>query len=65
LTLRENTERPVTLTAGTSTLVGADPARILAGAHGALQNGKRPLTLPPLWDGRAAERIVRTLYERL
>lgn len=65
LTLRENTERPVTLTTGTSTLVGSDPVRILAGAHGALENGKRATTLPPLWDGRAAERIVRILYERL
>lgn len=65
LTLRENTERPVTLTSGTSTLVGSDPTRILAGAHGALENGRRPTTLPPLWDGRAAERIVRVLHERL
>jgi UDP-N-acetylglucosamine 2-epimerase (non-hydrolysing) len=65
LTLRENTERPVTLAAGTSTLVGSDPARILAGAHGALENGKHPATLPALWDGHAAERIVRILHERL
>jgi UDP-N-acetylglucosamine 2-epimerase (non-hydrolysing) len=65
LTLRENTERPVTVTTGTSTLVGSDPVRILAGARGALGNGKRPTTLPPLWDGRAADRIVRILHERL
>ncbi|MFQ5667699.1 MAG: non-hydrolyzing UDP-N-acetylglucosamine 2-epimerase [Candidatus Binatia bacterium] len=65
LTLRDNTERPVTLAAGTSTLVGSDPDRILACAHTALENGQRPTTLPPLWDGHAAERIVRVLVERL
>jgi UDP-N-acetylglucosamine 2-epimerase (non-hydrolysing) len=64
LTLRENTERPVTLTAGTSTLVGADPERILACARGALANGTRGPMLPPLWDGHAADRIVQVLLER-
>jgi len=65
LTLRENTERPVTLTCGTNTLVGTDPARIIAGARHALSNGMPAATLPPLWDGHAAERIVRVLVERL
>jgi len=61
ITLRENTERPVTVTAGTSTLVGNDPERILAAAHQALENGQRPPQLPPLWDGHAAARIVDVL----
>lgn len=61
LTLRENTERPVTVTDGTNVLVGSDPAlirdeveKILAG-HG--KQGRRP----HLWDGRAAQRIVEIL----
>jgi UDP-N-acetylglucosamine 2-epimerase (non-hydrolysing) len=65
LTLRANTERPVTVTSGTSTLVGNDPERILAAATAALANGRRPSARPPLWDGHAAERIVQILAERV
>lgn len=65
LTLRENTERPVTLTAGTSTLVGADPERIIACARGVFANGARAPMLPPLWDGHAADRIVGILVEHV
>ena len=65
LTLRENTERPVTMTSGTSTLVGTDRDRILSGARGALDNGRSALTLPPMWDGHAAERIVDVLVEKV
>jgi UDP-N-acetylglucosamine 2-epimerase (non-hydrolysing) len=65
LTLRECTERPVTVTAGTSVLVGADRERILAAARAALSRprpAERPP--PPLWDGHAADRIVRVLADR-
>jgi UDP-N-acetylglucosamine 2-epimerase (non-hydrolysing) len=57
-TLRDNTERPVTVRAGTNTLLGLDPAAI-AGIPAALakRSGKR-LEPPPLWDGHAAERIA-------
>lgn len=65
LTLRENTERPVTLTAGTSHLVGSDPDRILACARSVLAKDSPKPALPALWDGHAAERIVQTLVERL
>jgi UDP-N-acetylglucosamine 2-epimerase (non-hydrolysing) len=61
LTLRQNTERPITLTVGTSELVGNDPLRILECARATLRKDRRPLSLPALWDGRAAERIVRIL----
>jgi UDP-N-acetylglucosamine 2-epimerase (non-hydrolysing) len=61
LTLRENTERPITVTEGTNTLVGSDPARILAAARQILAGQGKRGRVPPLWDGRAAERIVNIL----
>lgn len=65
LTLRENTERPVTVASGTSTLVGNDSDRILSGAAAALGGGRQVAQVPPLWDGHAAERIVQVLLERV
>ncbi|HWT90550.1 MAG TPA: UDP-N-acetylglucosamine 2-epimerase (non-hydrolyzing) [Solirubrobacterales bacterium] len=57
-TLRDNTERPVTIRAGTNTLLGLDPAAI-AGIPAALtERGDATSEPPPLWDGRAAERIA-------
>ena len=57
-TLRDNTERPVTVRAGTNTLLGLDPAAI-AGIPAALAaRGKQPPQPPPLWDGHAAKRIA-------
>jgi UDP-N-acetylglucosamine 2-epimerase (non-hydrolysing) len=60
LTLRENTERPATVTFGTNRVVGMNPANILAGFRAAMigENGNRR---PPLWDGRTAERIAQVL----
>ena len=58
LTLRDNTERPITIEMGTNKLVGSDPARIRTEALAAL-GGSRPATArPPLWDGKAGERIA-------
>jgi UDP-N-acetylglucosamine 2-epimerase (non-hydrolysing) len=57
-TLRDNTERPVTVRAGTNTLLGLDPAAI-AGIPAALEaRGNAPSEPPPLWDGHAAERLA-------
>ncbi|HNV54015.1 MAG TPA: UDP-N-acetylglucosamine 2-epimerase (non-hydrolyzing), partial [Pseudomonadales bacterium] len=61
LTLRENTERPITLTEGTNTLVGRDPATILAQVEEILASGGKRGRAPELWDGHAAERIVDDL----
>jgi UDP-N-acetylglucosamine 2-epimerase (non-hydrolysing) len=62
LTLRDNTERPVTVLEGTNRLVGLDPDRIIGAAREALTTPRTPRR-PPLWDGHAAERIVRVLTE--
>ena len=61
LTLRENTERPITATRGTNRIVGVDPAAIFE-AWREVATGRWPAgELPELWDGKAAERIVRVL----
>ena len=59
LTVRPNTERPVTITHGTNRLV--DLAGLPAAAERALAGGDRPAELPPLWDGRSGERIARVV----
>src|SRR6267142_2977019 len=57
LTLRENTERPITVELGTNTIVGTDPRRIIEAAAAALNGKARPRSVPPLWDGKTAGRI--------
>jgi UDP-N-acetylglucosamine 2-epimerase (non-hydrolysing) len=61
LTLRENTERPVTVSMGTNTLVGADPSRLPAEVEKILAGNSKKGRVPPLWDGHAAERIANIL----
>lgn len=61
LTLRENTERPVTVTQGTNTVVGTDPDAIVKEAVRILSGKGKRGRVPKLWDGRAAARIVRIL----
>ena len=61
LTLRENTERPITIERGTNRLVGTDPARILPIALEALETKPEPGRIPELWDGKAAARILDVL----
>jgi UDP-N-acetylglucosamine 2-epimerase (non-hydrolysing) len=63
LTVRENTERPITVTMGTNRLVGQDMALLKSLSHSIL-NGERPDgRIPPLWDGKAGERIARIIVE--
>lgn len=63
LTLRDNTERPVTISDGTNRLVGRDPARIVD-AWRRVADDPPQARVPPLWDGGAARRIVDVLLSR-
>lgn len=60
-TLRDNTERPVTIRAGTNTLLGLDPAAIATIPAALTNRPAKPLEPPPLWDGHAARRIADIL----
>ncbi|MBS1156132.1 MAG: UDP-N-acetylglucosamine 2-epimerase [Proteobacteria bacterium] len=61
LTLRENTERPITVDQGTNTVVGCDRMAILDGVGKILAGDGKRGRVPELWDGRAAERIAEHL----
>jgi UDP-N-acetylglucosamine 2-epimerase (non-hydrolysing) len=63
LTLRENTERPITVTEGTNLVVGSCKERVVAEALRILEGEAKTGRVPKLWDGRAAERIVRILRQ--
>jgi UDP-N-acetylglucosamine 2-epimerase (non-hydrolysing) len=65
LTLRENTERPVTITHGTNRLVGLDPQRIVSATRDVLAGNLHQSGRPELWDGHAAGRVVKILREKL
>lgn len=58
ITVRDNTERPVTVEMGTNVLTGADPAKIRREAASILDGAVRPHRVPPLWDGKTAQRIA-------
>jgi UDP-N-acetylglucosamine 2-epimerase (non-hydrolysing) len=61
ITLRHNTERPITVEEGTNTLAGNDPARVLAVCDEILRNGGRAGRIPELWVGKASERIAEVM----
>ena len=63
LTMRENTERPVTVSKGTNVLVGTDKEKILKYTDEILNNRYKRGEIPELWDGKAAERIVEVLQK--
>jgi len=64
LTVRQNTERPVTVTLGTNTVVGNDMDRLRAEVHRILSGLPKRGQVPPLWDGKASERIADILTGR-
>lgn len=63
LTMRANTERPITCDIGTNILVGTNPAHIIDVANAVLDGAARKGSIPEKWDGRAAERIAQVLIE--
>ena len=65
ITLRHNTERPVTAAIGTNQVVGTDTEKIIAAYRNVLNGNCRTPQIPPLWDGHAAERIVEILRQKL
>ena len=65
LTLRENTERPVTAEIGSNRIVGTNPARIIEAYRHAVNGGWREPGIPPLWDGSAARRILNIFLDKL
>lgn len=65
LTVRDNTERPVTISHGTNQLVGRDPQRLLEAAMKSLKESAVPKQRPELWDGRASERIAAIVEQTL
>jgi len=64
LTMRENTERPVTVTLGTNVLVGNDLQKLDREVRRILSGRIKPGNIPPLWDGNAGERIARILAQQ-
>jgi UDP-N-acetylglucosamine 2-epimerase (non-hydrolysing) len=64
ITLRENTERPITVTEGTNTIVGTDPLKIMQCVDDVLNSGGKSGRVPEYWDGQAAERIVAEIIRR-
>jgi UDP-N-acetylglucosamine 2-epimerase (non-hydrolysing) len=61
LTLRETTERPVTITMGTNVLIGGDLARLRSEVEHVLSGHVKTGRVPPLWDGHAGDRIAAVL----
>jgi len=65
ITLRNNTERPVTITMGTNYLVGTDPDRVLQTALDVIDGKKKEGLIPPLWDGQASTRIIDIITKQV
>ncbi len=64
VTLRDNTERPITVEQGTNTIVGNNPDKITSCVENVLASGGKAGNIPELWDGKAAPRIVNIINQR-
>lgn len=65
LTLRDNTERPITASEGTNKVIGTHPERILSETLNLLHSDIPPRKIPELWDGRASRRIVKIICDKM
>jgi UDP-N-acetylglucosamine 2-epimerase (non-hydrolysing) len=65
ITLRDNTERPVTVTEGTNVITGTDPDKVRNEAEKILDGNGKKGVIPEYWDGNTAERITSILLEKL
>ena len=65
VTLRENTERPITIEMGTNVLGGTSKASILKAYRESIEKRKKEFSMPPKWDGMAAERIWKVVLENV
>lgn len=65
ITLRENTERPITVEEGSNTIVGSDPSKIMSCFSDIMQSSGKAWRIPEYWDGRAAERIAEVVGQWL
>jgi UDP-N-acetylglucosamine 2-epimerase (non-hydrolysing) len=65
ITLRENTERPITVSLGTNYLVGINPGKILETAFTILDGRGKRGEIPRFWDGKAGQRIIQTLVDKI
>ena len=63
ITLRENTERPITVEQGTNTITGSDPDKIMACFNDIMVSGGKAGHIPELWDGKTAERIANIISD--
>jgi len=63
ITLRENTERPITCELGTNQLVGNETKKICSAVAAVMSGGRSVASIPPMWDGKASERIVQVLAD--
>jgi len=64
ITLRENTERPVTITIGSNELIGTDMEKLVFFSERAIENNWKPSGIPPLWDGNTAHRVLDVLLNK-